>query len=204
MYKGKKIGSFGVISCFSFYANKNLTTGEGGICLTNDLKLFEKMQVLRDHGMNKSKRYFHELVGFNYRMTNMQAAIGCAQMEKIDFLLSEREKIMNIYNSFLSEYVKLPTTLKDTKSVCWLYSILLPDEVDRNEIIHKLSELGIESRPLFFPLNTMPPYSNFKLNENKIAKNISSRGINLPTFVGITEKEIEFISKSLLGILGKK
>ncbi|NJK97403.1 MAG: hypothetical protein HC905_23060 [Bacteroidales bacterium] len=106
-YKSKKIGSFSHIACFSFFANKIITTGEGGMCLTNDHDLYNKMLVLRDHGMSKKKKYWHEMVGFNYRMTNLQASIGVAQIERIQEILSERQKIENLYRKHLSDIKEL-------------------------------------------------------------------------------------------------
>lgn len=105
-YKGKKVGSFGIISCFSFYGNKIITTGEGGMCLTNREELAEKMRILRDHGMNPKKKYWHDIIGFNYRMTNLQAALGAAQLKKIDQLISKKRQTATAYNKLLQD---LPT-----------------------------------------------------------------------------------------------
>ena len=104
-YKGKKVGCFGDVSCFSFFGNKIITTGEGGMCLTNSNEVNDKLRVLRDHGMNKAKRYWHDMIGYNYRMTNLQAAIGCAQLERINDILSLRQKIDNNYNMILKNII---------------------------------------------------------------------------------------------------
>ena len=201
-YKGKKVGSFGDISCFSFYGNKIITTGEGGMCLTNDKGLVEKMRILRDHGMNPGKRYWHDIVGFNYKMTNMQAAIGVAQLEKIDQLVEKKRKNAYFYNSLLNDAVgiTLPPEKEWAKNVYWMYSILFNDNfgTTRDEFIKKLEEKGIETRPLFYPIHTMPHYKTNKVFP--VAEELSRRGISLPSGVALTKKEISkvasFISTS--------
>ena len=144
-YKGRKVGSFGYISCFSFYGNKIITTGEGGMCLTNDRELAEKIRILRDHGMNPVKRYWHDVVGFNYRMTNLQAALGLAQLSKIERFIEKKRKIAEIYAEELSpiEGVVLHPEMPWAKCVYWLYSILMDDgktKVSRDEFAEKLKK----------------------------------------------------------------
>ena len=106
-YRGRKVGSMGTISCFSFYGNKIITTGEGGICLTDDEVLAEKMRIIRDHGMSLQKRYWHEVIGFNYRMTNLQAAIGVAQLGKIDYFINKKRETARMYNQLLNNNGKI-------------------------------------------------------------------------------------------------
>lgn len=184
LFNNQPVGSFGDVSCFSFYGNKILTTGEGGMCLTNSDKHRDAMQLLRDHGMSKQKRYWHEIIGYNYRMTNIQAAIGCAQLERIDQILHAREEYENYYVNELNECPNV--TFQDSKlplrkKVTWLVSMLLGSQADRDSAISKLQSNGIDARPFFYPLSTMDIYRNY-LHSNKTSIGIASRGINLPTY----------------------
>lgn len=194
-YKGKRVGSFGDIACFSFFGNKIITTGEGGMCITNDKKLANKMDMLRDHGMNKKKAYWHPIIGFNYRMTNLQAAIGVAQLEKINDLIKIKRKNAQLYNSLLKDVrgITLPPEEKYAKNVYWMYSVLIQESfpVNRDKLITKLKEEKIDSRPFFNPINSMPPY---KSNEKfPVAEELSRKGINLPSSVNLTKGDIERI-----------
>lgn len=182
-FKNKKVGSFGHISTFSFFANKIITTGEGGMCVTNDNDLANRMRMLRDHGMNKSKRYWHDEVGFNYRMTNLQAAIGCAQLEKIEAILEERRAIENRYKiEFESDVIQWQKNIEGRKKSVWLVSILCDN---RDVLATKLKVKGIDSRPFFYPLSTMDIYKEYCDKACLIAKKISEKGLNLPTYIGL-------------------
>lgn len=196
-YKGKKVGSFGIISCFSFYGNKIITTGEGGMCLTNDEGLEEKMRILRDHGMNPYKKYWHDIIGFNYRMTNLQAALGVAQLKKIDLLIARKRQIAMIYKKLLqclSAVIPAPE-MPWAKNVYWMYSILVK-EVFRDKIIKYLDKCGIEARPFFYPIHTLPPYkSSLKL---RVAERLSAMGLNLPSGPRLSENQIEEVVGSLI------
>jgi perosamine synthetase len=197
-YKGKKVGSFGVVSCFSFYGNKIITTGEGGMCLTNNEELAEKMRILRDHGMNPDKRYWYDTIGFNYRMTNLQAAVGVAQMEKLDEFVEKKRQIAKWYEAGLKELeekalIKLHPEMPWAKCVYWMYCILIDDKfyISRDEIMKRLEEKGIETRPFFYPMHIMPPYKN---NEKfPVAGEISRKGINLPSSVKLSKDKINMV-----------
>lgn len=187
---GKKVGSFGHINCFSFFGNKIITTGEGGMCVTSDEGLNHKLRVFRDHGMNKERRYWHDYVGFNYRMTNLQAAIGCAQLERIAEMLDKRKTCEQMYkvglNHFKSiEFQKcdIPGRLK----VTWLVSFLLKG-VSRDTVIANLKKNAIDARPFFFPLTKMEIYKQYgKACPN--SEKLSQIGMNLPTYINHTETE---------------
>jgi len=194
-YKGKKVGSFGDISCFSFYGNKIITTGEGGICLTDNEELAERMRILRDHGMSPDKKYWHDVIGFNYRMTNLQAAIGIAQLKKLDEFIRKKRKIASWYEKGLKELedkglITLHPEMPWAKCVYWLYSILIEDGfgMSRDELMKKLEEKGIETRPFFYPMHVMPPH---KRNDSfPYAEKISEKGINLPSGLRLGEEEV--------------
>jgi perosamine synthetase len=205
-YKGRKTGSFGIISCFSFYGNKIITTGEGGMCLTDDNLLAEKMRVLRDHGMNPGRKYWHDSVGFNYRMTNMQAAVGVAQMAKIDRFIARKIQIAGWYREDLADLAEDEIILchpcaEWAKCVYWMFSILVEQkaEVARDELIGRLASRGIESRPMFFCLHQMPPYSSNGVFP--VAERLSRTGINLPSGVKLTRKEVGLVAKTVREIL---
>lgn len=194
-FNGKKVGSFGHIGCFSFYGNKIITTGEGGICLTNHEELADKMKILRDHGMRKNRRFYHEIVGFNYRMTNLQAAIGVAQLEKIEEMLFWRSSLEQKYRQVLERIPGIQFQRNDLplrKKVTWLVSILV-DNMDRNTYIYKLQENGIETRPFFYPLSDMKIYKKY-IFSCKNSQEIAAKGINLPTIKKMDIKEITRIA----------
>lgn len=198
-YKRKKVGSFGDVNCFSFYGNKTITTGEGGMCLTNNEKLAQKMRILRDHGMNLNKKYWYDIVGFNYRMTNIQAAIGVAQLKKLNKFVEKKRKIAGWYIEGLKDLekkgaIKPHLEMPWAKCIYWMYSILIKEKfgISRDELMKKLGENGIETRPFFYPINTMPPY---KSNQESIplAEVLSNCGLNLPSSVKLLAKEAKSI-----------
>jgi len=201
-YKGKKVGSFGDIACFSFYGNKVITTGEGGMCITDNEKLAEKMRILKDHGMDPNRKYWHNLIGFNYRMTNVQAAIGLAQLKKLDNFIRIKRENANSYNSLLKNIdgIRLPPETKDAKNIYWLYSILIENKfgISRDNLMNKLDEDGIETRPFFYPIHEMPPYEN---NENfPVAQELSKKGINLPSAVTLKKDDIKYITDTIFSL----
>lgn len=190
-YKGKKVGSFGHISTFSFFGNKIITTGEGGMCITNYEVYNDTMRVLRDHGMSKEKRYWHEKIGFNYRMTNLQAAIGVAQLERIDEIIDQRVAIENDYRLLLEKFtcIEFQKNLKDIKRVTWLVSALITNG-KRDELIDKLKIEKIDARPFFYPLGDMEPYQDYVFS-NSNSKVLSKKGINFPTAPNLLTSEIK-------------
>lgn len=199
-YKGRKVGIFGDVSCFSFYGNKIITTGEGGMCLTNDNELSEKMRILRDHGMVPEKRYWHELIGFNYRMTNMQAAVGIAQLKKLDKFIKRRREIAKVYNELLEDVkgLTLPPEMPWAKNVYWLYSMLVDKRtygVNRDKLAEKLAKHGIETRHFFYPLHVMPPYRVYANSAYPVTEKLAEAGINLPSSTNLRDEEIYRIVK---------
>lgn len=206
-YKGRKVGSFGDVSCFSFYGNKIITTGEGGMCLTDNEELRENMRVLRDHAMNSNKRYWHDVVGFNYRMTNIQAAIGVAQLTKINQVIEKKMQIASWYKEGLEDLANrgLITTHPEmswAKCVYWMYSILVEDKfgINRDELMQLLKKRGIETRPFFYPIHVLPPYKTCEDTLN-LARTISLKGLNLPSSPTLEKNEIEYILLKLAQII---
>lgn len=183
MYKGKKVGSFGDIGCFSFYGNKVITTGEGGMCTTNNLLLDEKMRLLRDHGMSKTKRYWHDVIGYNYRTTNLQAAIGLAQLERIDEIHKNRKMYEDKYRKILDpDMFTFQKNLQNREKITWLVSVLLREDIERDGYISKLKEKGIDARPFFYPLSDMDIYKLYCKTYTPVTHKISKIGLNLPTY----------------------
>lgn len=200
-YKGQHVGTFGEAATFSFFGNKTITTGEGGMVFFKTKEAYETALVLRDHGMSKTKKYWHDMVGFNYRMTNLQAAIGCAQMERINEFVNEKRKLASFYNSILAEtgVFELPPQAEWAVNGYWLYTAVLKENcgITRNELMDKMLKNGVETRAVFFPLHEMPPYKNYPTKSNfKNADYISQQGISLPSSVNITESELVNIKQA--------
>ena len=206
-YRDKRVGSFGHINCFSFYGNKIISTGEGGMCLTDDEDLATRMRILRDHGMNPNRRYWYDVVGFNYRMTNLQAAVGAAQVDKLDMLIARRRQLAAWYQEAFKDLVErglvtLPPEMPWAKSVYWMYSILVEDRfgTSRDELINSLKERGIETRPLFYPLHLMPPYQRRNSRAFSVAEEVGRKGINLPSGPRVTKEQVIEITNSIRSI----
>lgn len=198
----RRVGSFGIISCFSFYGNKVITTGEGGMCITDSEELNEKMRILRDHGMSRKKKYHHEVVGFNYRMTNLQAAIGVAQLERIDDILDWRMQLEEQYRkrfSMINGVTMQKNDLPDRDKITWLVSILV-EERKRDQVLEMLKENGIDTRNFFIPLSEMELYKKYA-GECRQSKKISRMGLNLPTTHEIRGKDIETIANLIESVL---
>lgn len=193
--KWQKVGSIGKAGIFSFYGNKIITTGEGGMVVTDDLNLAKQMRILRDHGQKPDRRYYHEVIGFNYRMTNMQAAVGLAQLERVEKFIERKIQIASYYNYRLQNIagLSLPPCKNWAKSVYWMYSILIdhPNKLSRDELINGLRIENIETRPFFYPIHMMPPYKTDK--KFPVSSYLSEHGINLPSSVTITNEQIDRI-----------
>lgn len=207
-YKGKRTGGIGHIGCFSFYANKIITCGEGGMIVTNDEEIAERAKSLRNLSFPKEKRiYLHSEVGYNYRMTNIQAATGLAQFEKIDKLVEMRRGNAHLYNEYLKnvEGIRIPVEKEWAKNVYWMYSILIEDEfgMSRDELMKKLREKGIDTRIFFIPMHQQLVFQKmglFKEESYPVAEDISRKGIYLPSGSGLKEEEIKFICDAIKDI----
>lgn len=193
LYQNGKVGGIGHLNCFSFYGNKIITTGEGGILTTIDDNLAERARFLRDHAMSPERRYWHTEIGFNFRMTNIQAALGLAQMERIETFIEHKRWLAQRYNQLLADVsgITLPPEAAWARSVYWMYSILLDERfpVDRDTFIVCLKQQGIDSRPFFYPIHTLPPYQPTS-GYFPVAEDISRRGINLPSGMNMQEADV--------------
>jgi perosamine synthetase len=200
-YKGKKAGTFGVAGVFSFFGNKIITTGEGGMVVTDNQHLAEKMRIFKGQGMDPQRRYWFPITGYNYRMTNIEAAIGLAQLENVSDHIAARRRIADWYCEELAEladYLSLQKETPNAESVWWMYSVLLSRnaKISRDELMTALANDGIETRPLFYPMHVMPAF----YDENAdcpVSEDISARGINLPTHALLTRDDVQYICSRL-------
>lgn len=201
-YNGQKVGAIGDLGIFSFYGNKIITTGEGGMITTNNKELYEKAIFLRDHAMSKEKRYWHEEIGYNYRITNMQAALGLAQLERIQELIDKKREIFSWYKELLSNVsgIRLNPEGIGIKNVYWMNCLVLEDEdlvVSRDVLIKKLKEHGIDTRPFFYPISEMPMYQNSGVCNNPISKKLAEKGLNLPSSAILEKEDVEYICETI-------
>ncbi len=209
-YRGKKAGSLGHLSCFSFYANKIITTGEGGMVVTNNDGVAQKARLLKDLAFSTEKRFLHLSIGFNYRMTNIQAAIGLAQLEKINDLVAARRRNAHYYNRLLKDVpgITLPVERKEAKNVYWMYGILIEDEfgLSRNELMVSLKEKGIETRSFFYPMHQQPAFQEMGLfagEKYPVTEALAQKGLYLPSGSGLKNEEIEEVCQTIKEIRGR-
>lgn len=192
--EGRRVGSLGDCATFSFYANKNLTTGEGGMITTNNAALAARCRHLRDHAMSATKRYWHDEMGFNYRLTNLQAAIGCAQLERSGELLGGRREVFGWYSEHLAGVpgVTLNRTAPWARNSYWLVCAEFDgvDAAGRDAIMAGLKARGVDTRPYFYPMSMMP---HFTEAATPVSHAASARGINLPTYIGLTRTDVAYI-----------
>jgi len=196
-YQDQHMGTFGDISTFSFYGNKTLTTGEGGMIVTSDKTLYERILHLKSQGLAKYRQYWHDIVGYNYRMTNICAAIGLAQLEQVSETLNRKRKLADTYKELLHDTpFKVHPEVGDVYHSYWMVSILVPQVELRDPLREHLAEAGIETRPVFYPVHTMPMYSQ-KYQLHKVAEDIGWRGINLPSYPALTDEQVSYICNAL-------
>tara|TARA_B110000438_G_C15737940_1_gene617115 strand:- start:37 stop:1191 length:1155 start_codon:yes stop_codon:yes gene_type:complete len=213
-YLKKMCGSFGDISIFSFYANKHITTGEGGMILTNNKKLYSKCKSLRNlcFGIGKD-RFNHDDIGWNYRMTNMQAAIGCGQLKNIKWIVKRKKEIGKKYILILRKCKKIEIQVEKFKyaeNIFWVFGVLLKKNIgiSRDQLVNKLQQYNIQTRNFFIPMHKQKVFQKMKLfNKTQKFKNsekLSKNGFYLPSGLGITNKQIDFVGNTLLKILKNK
>lgn len=197
-YKGRHVGSFGHISTFSFFGNKTITTGEGGMVVTNDDTLHDRSVHFKGQGLAKYREYWHDVVGYNYRMTNVCAAIGLAQLERVDDLLTRKRAVADGYRARLEgSGFEFHGEAAGCLHSYWMCSVLTQNSAERDAVRARLSDAGIETRPLFYPVHTMPMYSR-RYERFQVAENLGWRGINLPSYPDLKEQDVAYIADALL------
>ena len=205
-YKKKPIGSFGDISTFSFYANKHITTGEGGMIVTNNKSYYKKFLELRNICFSlKKPRFIHDDIGWNYRMTNMQAAIGYAQLKKLRYFIKKKRKIGNYYSKELQKIsdLQLPVLSNEfSKNIFWVYSIIIKNKnLNAIKLSKNLKKKGIETRPFFYPMHMQPIIKKLKLIDKNqkfpVSEKIYRYGLYLPSGIGNTFDEVKEVVKQL-------
>ena len=210
-YKGRKVGSLGHAGCFSFFANKILTTGEGGMITTDDPEIARKARSLKALAFGSSNKFMHQDIGFNYRMTNLQAALGCGQMDKADALVEKRRQIAHFYSSRLGryqEYLCLPIEMEYAKSSYWMYHIVLRGSLQtkRNQIMRELKEVGIETREGFIPYNMQEIFIErgwTKPADCPNANKVAYSSFYLPTGPAISEDELDYVATKFCSIIDR-
>lgn len=202
-YKGRRAGSLGDVATFSFFGNKIVSTGEGGMVVTNNNAMISTMQLLKNHGMDPQRRYWHPIIGYNYRMTNIAAAIGLAQIEQVEWQLQRRREVASWYHEYLRDAPGMSWQCEQAwaRHAWWMFTVVMDDDcpIDRHEIMGRLQERGIETRPVVYPLHTLPPYLKAAEGESfPVAERVSRCGINLPTWAGLTRENVRYVCHNLL------
>jgi perosamine synthetase len=205
-YKGKMCGSFGDISIFSFYPNKHITTGEGGMVLTDDKALMERCQKLRNLAFEPGRRFIHKELGWNYRMTNMQAALGVAQLENIEKHLVKKRVIGEFYNKSLQKLKGFQFPLRTTpysENIYWVYGLVADTEEKCLKTIKLLGDANIGTRPFFWCMHEQPVFLNmgfFKNEKYPHAEKMARNGFYIPSGLGLTDRELQYVVENLISI----
>ncbi len=196
-YKGKRVGGFGDVSAFSFFGNKTITCGEGGMVLTNNKKIYERAVHLKGQGLAENKEYWHDEIGYNYRMTNIAAAIGLAQLEQIDLFIYRKIRIANLYKEYLKDLeLEIHSEHGDVKHTYWMVTIRCKNEKIRDALRNFLSIKGVETRPSFYPIHMMPMYykESFSFPNSEV---LGYTGVNLPSYPDLTEDKVKYICECI-------
>jgi perosamine synthetase len=199
-YKGRKCGSLGDAACFSFYANKIISTGEGGMVVTSDAAFAERCRSLKNLAFNRDRRFLHDAIGFNYRMTNVQAAIGLAQLEKVDEYVARRRRHGASYTALLKnvEGLRLPIERPWARNVYWMYGIVVEDSFgsSRDQLMAGLAERGVETRTFFIPMHEQPVLHQrglFRNEQYSVASDLGRRGLYLPSSTGLSDSDLAYV-----------
>ena len=204
-YKGRRVGSIGQVATFSFFGNKIITTGEGGMVVTNDDALARRVRQLKGQGQDPERRYWFPIVGYNYRMTNIAAAIGLAQVERFDWHLARRRENAAWYRELLGDHqlFRLSPELPWARSSFWINCALLDPSfpLSRDATMARLAAAGVETRPFFYPMHTLPPYREAAAGRTfPVADDLAARGLNLPSSASLTRDDVEYVCERLLEV----
>lgn len=200
----RRCGSFGALSCFSFYANKLVTTGEGGMVVTDDDDLAERLRSLRNLAFRPERRFFHEELGFNFRLTNIQAALGVAQLERIDEIVARKREIAALYAERLAGLagLALPVERPWARSVFWMYGVVVDEAtgLDAAALAARLRELGVETRPFFLGMHEQPALQRlglFRGERYPVAERLARQGLYLPSGLALTDEQVETVAAAV-------
>ncbi len=197
-YKKCPSGNFGTASCFSFHGSKTVTTGEGGMLVTDDEEFYKKCLILRDHGRNPGDTLFQNIkIGYKYKMSNLQAALGLAQLERVNELVERKQEIFSFYQDRLknTEGVSLNPYHPDVENSYWMTTVIFDSmyPFEKKAFIQEASQAGISLRPFFYPLSSLKSYDGFSKNKNNTGASISTRGLNLPSAAVITKSDVDYV-----------
>lgn len=205
-YNGAPVGALGDVGTFSFYGNKVLTTGEGGMVVTNDPTIARRARHLRGQALDPTRRYYHAEIGFNYRLTNVQAAIGCAQLEQVDVILRRRAELAAAYDARLAGVRGLgfQPVAPWAAPICWMYSVVIDEAtfgMTRDDVAEALRARRIETRPFFVPLHDLPPYRSEPL---PVSAALGRSGLNLPSGNTLAAADIDRVCAALADLAGSR
>jgi len=201
-YRGRRVGSLGHAATFSFYANKIITTGEGGMITTSDEELAGLARTLRDHAFSRERHFWHSYRGFNYRMTNLQAAVGLAQTERLAQLVGQRRSNARLYTELLDTLpgLTLPRECREGQNVFWMYGLMVGEEFgcSRDELRARLASQGIETRTFFIPIHFQPAwFDQYRSQRYPVSESLCQRGLYLPSGATLTEADIRFVAEAV-------
>jgi perosamine synthetase len=199
---GRSVGGMGVAGAFSFFGNKTVTTGEGGIVVTDDSTLADRVRYLSGQAMSSRHRYWHGELGFNYRMTNLQAAVGLAQLGKLEEILRRKRQIAMWYRQELSKApgLLMPPELPGYRNIYWLFSFLLPEIENSARVAQRLASRGIDTRPFFVPIHSLPPYAG-DWGPFPVASSLARRGLSLPSGPKLNRATVTYVAREVLDAL---
>jgi perosamine synthetase len=205
-YRGTRVGSLGDIATFSFYGNKIITTGEGGIVVTDNDDLAHLVRQLKGQGQDPDRRYWFTRLGYNYRMTNIEAAIGLGQIEQIDWHTARRREIVGWYRKYLSDFPQFTLSPEASwaRNAYWIQCVLLSKDfpLDRDSVMNRLATKGIETRPFFYPMHTLPIYHQAENEQSfPVAESLAARGFNVPSSANLKKEDIAYVCDQLIELI---